>query len=211
MKIKDFFIGIIVIIIILTSSGFSQDNWQISLGGAFSKPTGQLTNWFKYGQTIKASMGRWNDKGWFVEGMIEYTQYTKENLSGYPAGKLDLRLDHIALWANGKYPMLDSQTFEPYLSLAGGPVYWYGKRGKIEENEELSIPPISEKILHEWNMGAQAGLGLLIGFNRFKIDLEANYRLIIGTLYPTMQEYIELDGVNGFQSFNINAGIYYSL
>ena len=211
MKIKNFFIGTIAVLIILTSSGFSQESWHISLDGAFSKPTGQLSNWFKYGQTIKAGLGQWNDKGWFVEGIVEYTQYSQENLSGYPAGKLDLKLEHFAIWANGKYPLLDRQTLEPFLSLAGGPVYWRGRRGKIAENQELRIPPISEKILQEWNIGAQAGLGLFIDFDKFKINLEANYRLIIGTLYPTMQEHIELDGVNGFQSFNIKAGVYYSL
>ncbi len=200
---------VLALLFMFTTRIYAQSGWYIAAHGAFSKPIGQLSNWFKYGQTLSFSMGQQNEKDWFVEGMLEYSAYTQENLSGYPKGKLELYLKHVAIWANGKYPLLSFGNFTPYLSIAGGPVYWEGRRGEIDANEELSIPHIPAKLLHEWDMGAKLGLGFFINFGRLKLSGTANYRLIIGNLYPTMQEYIELDGVNGFQSLNFRTGIYY--
>lgn len=197
-------------IMLFFNMSYTQEDWYFSIDGALSKPTGNLNNWFKYGQNYTLGIGTRNQKDWYVKGILEYSRYTEDNLSGYPAGKLDLYLEHIALWVNGKYPFLKQGRFEPFISIAGGPVRWKGVRGEIKEDEERSIPNISKEVLSEWDMGARAGIGFFVNFNSIKLNIETNYRLIVGNLYPTMQEYIELDGVNGFQSFNIKAGLSYS-
>jgi len=208
--LKSRFAIIITFIILFISTSYGQGDRYLTVNAAWSKPAGDLSNWFKYGQNITLGMGTQNQKDWYVEGIIEYSQYTEDNLAGYPDGKLDLYLEHIAIWAGGKYPFFKRGRFTPFLSIAGGPLYWRGIRGEIKENEELSIPHIARETLDEIDMGARAGLGAFMHLNRFKVSFEANYRLVIGTLYPTMQEYIELDGVNGFQSFNLKAGLYYN-
>jgi opacity protein-like surface antigen len=113
--------------------------------------------------------------------------------------------------AQGKYSF-GSGNFKPYLSIGGGPHYWVGTRGAISENSELAIPAIPEKILHEWNMGFKAGMGVeWMVSDYFSLETGLHYSLVIGSLWPTMQEHVELEAVNGFSSLGlkIRTNIYF--
>lgn len=184
------------------------DDWRVSAGWGFSKPAGSLENWFKNGNQFRVALGRDLDNGWLAEGLIQYVRYDNENLTGYPKGKLDLYLEHVTIWASGKYTLLKWGNLAGYYAIAGGPLYWKGIRGKIDANEDLAIPEIDKKTLEEWNMGFCTGVGSTISLGPVGIDCLLNYRFVVGNLWPTMQEYIELDGVNGFHSINIDLGLF---
>ena len=197
-------------LIILLSASLFADNWRLSTNAGYCIPVGELTEWFKSGMEVQVGFGKNRDDDWVVEGLIIYSMFGDENLSGYADGNLDLELKALALWANGKYTMGNFGPAAFYLDIAGGPVYWKAIRGEIDANEELTIPYIPERQLEEWNMGFRTGLGTEMTFGRFSVDALVNYRLIIGSLWPTMQEHIELEGVNGLQSVNINIGLFYN-
>ncbi len=198
------------VLIILLSTHLMADNWRFSANGGYCKPVGELTEWFNSGMEVQVGFGKERDDNWVVEGLVVYSMFSDENLSGYADGNLELKLETIAIWANGKYTMGNFGPAAFYLNIAGGPVYWKAIRGEIDANEELTIPYIPERQLEEWNMGFRSGLGTEMKFGQIGLDAMINYRLIIGSLWPTMQEHIELEGVNGFQSVNINIGLFYN-
>ncbi len=209
VQINKWIIGI-VFVILITNVLYSDDGWRVSAGVGLTQPVGPLHEWFNNGSQFHFSVGQVLDNGWLLEGLIEHARYNKENLSGYPKDKLDLYLEHVAIWASGKYDLYCWSSVSYYLAIAGGPLYWKGIRGEIEANESLAIPYIDKKVLEEWNMGFRAGFGSTISFGPVGVDALLTYRFVVGNLWPTMQEYIELDGVNGFHFFNIDLGLFYT-
>ncbi len=205
---------ILIIIIIMVSARltFGQEAGQIGVAvyGNYSQPVAGLADWFKPATNISAAVGRQNDPDWYYAGELEYTEFSKENLSGYPAGRLALKLEHIGILFNARYRFVNQGAFKPYLSFAVGPFYWKGIRGAIAKDSTRNIPFIDEKSLEEWNWGFKTGVGfelqLLQGLH---LDFLISFRFIVGDLWPTLQQYIELDGVSGFQTINYAMGVKY--
>jgi hypothetical protein len=210
IRFKKYLLGMsLSIMLIMSPLAFAQDGLFISAKGGYALPLGQLSKWFKSGLEAQLEIGMSSEYGWDVGALFEYCDFSQENLSGYPKDKLKLRLQHLTVWANGSYPLAGGSNFEVRLNLAGGPLYWKGIRGEIQENADLNIPHIPEKVLSEWNMGFRAGLATNLNFGRLGVEFSAGYRMVFGSLWPTMQEYIELDGVNGFQSVSLQLGMHY--
>ena len=119
-------------------------------------------------------------------------------------------LEHAGLIFNTRYAFIRDESLKPYLNLAVGWYYWKGIRGAIQSNAQLNIPYIEKQVLEEWNWGFTAGLGLEIKLmEMINLDLLASYRFIVGDLWPTLQEHIELENVSGFQTVNLQAGLRY--
>ncbi|MBN2279333.1 MAG: hypothetical protein JXQ65_02010 [Candidatus Marinimicrobia bacterium] len=201
---------VLIVIIFILSSFLFGDDWRVSAGGGYSLPLGGLREWFKSGYEMNLNVGKITDNNWVVEGMLLYSLTDRENLSGYADGKLKLELQSVAIWANGKYLMGSFGPADFYFNIAGGPIYWKSTRGEVEADEDKTIPHIDKKVLEEWNMGFRSGFGAEFKFGKLGIDALVNYKFIAGSLWPTMQEHIELEGVNGLQSLNVNVGLFYN-
>lgn len=209
-----YFYHIILLILIIATAGFGQQvgQWGMSVQGDFSKPIAGLSEWFVSAPGIGLSLGQQYNEKWFIEGKIELNRFDKENLSGYPAGNLDLSLEHVGIIVNGRYRLGAISKVKPYFNLAGGVYWWRGVRGEVQPDSTVSpyVPFIEEKKLEEMNWGFSAGLGAEIWLlPSLSLDALAYYRFIIGDLWPTLQPNIELEGVSGFQTINLALGLRY--
>lgn len=197
-----------------THSTFAQDQGQfgISAYSAYSQPIAGLSNWFQASPNYGISFGQQYNEKWFIEGVLEFSRYDRENLSGYPRGKLDLLLEHYSLMVSGRYELMRSNWLKPYFSVAAGIFQWKGVRGEIQADASVipNVPYIAEKKLQETNWGFRSGLGLEVRLlPNLSMDLLAYYRFIVGDLWPTLQPNVELEGVSGFQTLNFSIAIRY--
>ena len=178
----------------------------ISISGAFSQPIGGLSEWFKSAPNFGASFGQQYNEKWFLEGVIDYSRFDKENLTGYPKGKLELLLEHYGVLVSGKYEFFQRGAIKSYFNIAGGVYYYKGIRGEVQADSTVQpfVPFIAEKKHEEYNWGFRTGLGLEWFVNSsLSLDLLAYYRFVVGNLYSTLQPLIELEGVSGFQTLNL--------
>lgn len=184
--------------------------WTGTISGVYSQPIGSLGEWFKAAPNFMLSLGQQSNEKWFLAGSIEYGRFTRENLSGYAADKLELSLEHIGFNFGGRYNLVRLLIFEPYFHVAAGLYQWQGIRGEIQADSSVTpyVPFVAERKLSETNWGFHAGLGVQVNLSRrISLDFLARYRFIIGDLWPTMQPLIELEGISGFQTLNLTSGI----
>jgi len=72
------------------------------------------------------------------------------------------------------------------------------------------VPAIPRRKLEEWNLALRVGAGLEWRlFAGMTAAGEINYRFLVGSLWPTMQEHIELEAVNGLQTLNFALHLHY--
>ena len=207
----------ILILILIFSCAFAQysGQWSAHASASYSLAVQELSAWFTGAYQIEIGLAQQQDSPWQIEGLIDYTNFNAHHAIGdgitSPFEEIPLELWYLGLMAQGKYRLLQ-KNISPFISIAGGPHFWRGTRGAISENPTYSIPAIPEKILSEWNMGFKAGLGIELFLpNNLSIESGLAYRLVIGSLWPTMQEFVELEAVNGFSSLNtyMRANIYF--
>jgi len=219
-RIKKYPIKIIILFTVInifnysTDLTFAQEQGQFgaSINIAYSQPIGGLSNWFQASPNYGISFGQQYNEKWFIEGVLEFSRYDRENLSGYPKGKLDLLLEHYSLLVSGRYELTRSNLLKPYFTIAGGIFQWKGVRGEVQSDLSVIpvVPYIAEKKLQETNWGFRSGLGLEVRFlPNLSMDFLSNYRFIVGDLWPTLQPHIELEGVSGFQTLNLSVAIRY--
>ncbi len=178
--------------------------WAVSAGGAYSTPIASLDDWFGPAYGLQFAAGQQQEDNWFFEGCIEYTRFDQNNLTGIAAEKVALRLEHIGILFIARYAITDFGGLKPYFALGVGPHYYKGTRSRIEPDPDLGIPLIAARTNEEWNWGFKAGAGVEAGLvQNLILDLGINYRFIVGDLWPTLQQYIELEGVSGLKTFNI--------
>ena len=199
----------ILLLFLLVSYAFAQyaGQWSAHTSASYSLAVHELRAWFTGAYNIELGLGQQQDSPWQIEGIIDYTHFT--SLHAVEDGihplfeEIPLELWYVGLMAQVKY-RLSQRSISPFVSIAAGPHYWRGSRGAISENSTYSIPEIPEKILSEWNMGFKAGVGVEVFLgNTLSLESGVAYRLVIGSLWPTMQEYVELEAVNGFSSANM--------
>ncbi len=206
------FTTMLMVTLITGLSAQESGTWGVSISSAYSQPIGGLTNWFKPHFSSRLTIGKQYNENWFIEGMLEYDHFDKENLNGYIRGKLDLSLEHIGILVGGRYKFIENKIVQPYFNLAAGVYHWIGVRGAIAADSTVFpfIPSIDERKLEETNWGFCSGMGMEIKFiPTLGIDLQINYRLIFGDLWPTLQPGVELEGVSGFQTLNYRTAIRY--
>lgn len=204
-----FTLGLSLIVTIATAFG-QVGQWTATISGVYSQPIGSLGEWFKAAPNFTLSLGQQSNEKWFLEGIIDYGQFTRENLSGYAADKLDLSLEHIGLNVGGRYRLIQLYIFKPYFHVAAGLYQWHGIRGEISADSSVTpfVPFVAERKISETNWAFHTGFGLQVSITRkISLDFLARYRFIVGDLWPTMQPLIELEGVSGFQTLNLTSGI----
>ncbi len=207
---KRFFLLSMVALSAVSAPAVETGRWGAGLQGSYSSPMAGLANWFKPAPNYAISLGQQFNQNWFLEGMVEHSAFDRENLSGYAAGKLELSLAHTAAMFSGRYTISRIRAIQPYLHFAAGILHWKGLRGEVAANPAIGLPHIDEKALQEYNWSFRGGAGVeFLVTPALSLDLFACYRLVIGDLYPTMQPYIELEGVSGFQTLNAGLGLRY--
>lgn len=175
----------------------------MSAGTAYHHPTAQLGEWFDSGSSFSFNIGTRRSDNWDLSFNPAYSNFSNTHrVNSSEIQNIPLELSVTRFWVRGSYAILgNNNSISPRIILSGGPLHWKGTRGEILADESIGLPAIPEKVLQEWNMGFMAGLGLTIapgGPVEFETNL--NYQLIPGSLWPTMQEYVELESVNSFQS-----------
>ncbi|MBD3385986.1 outer membrane beta-barrel protein [candidate division KSB1 bacterium] len=201
-------------LIIIPSAGRGQlvGDWAIGAASTYSRPVGGLSDWFQSAMSAEVSAGQQYNDQWFIGGIVSYNRFDHENLSGYPAGKIELLLEHYELLVSGRYAIAKTKHLRPYLNIAAGLYHWKGKRGEIEADSSVTpfVPHIDAKELTATNWGFRTGIGIEIRLSSMlAVDVLGYYRFIVGDLWPTMQPNIELEGVSGFQTLNLSLGIRY--
>lgn len=200
------------VLLLLPAMAQDTGRWSLTAYGNYSQPFGSLSDWFKATANFGLGIGQQINEDWNLQGLIEYTHFDEENLSGYAKDHVELSLEHVGLMVNGKYQLKKMFGIQPYFNLGGGLFYWKGFRGEIEANPNLdpSLPYIEKRILEEWNWGFRTGLGVeYFVLSNLALDVGAYYRMIIGDLWPTLQPHIELESVSGFQTINLAVSIQY--
>ncbi len=188
------------------------NQWGTGISGSYSQPIAGLSNWFRPALNWGISCGQQYNEKWFIDGLIEYSRFDRENLSGYAAGKVDLLLEHYEIQVSGRYQIAKTGRFKPYFNLAGGIYQWKGIRGEILADATVTpyIPHIDAKKIEETNWGFRTGIGLEVKIvPALSLDILGYYRFIVGDLWPTLQPKIELEGVSGFQTINLAVGMRY--
>jgi len=184
--------------------------WAVSAGGTYSTPMAGLADWFKPAFGFHFAAGQQQEDNWFFEGCIAYIRFDEDNLAGIAAEKVALELEYIGILFIARYAITELGAFKPYIILGVGPHYYKGTRQRIEPDPDLGIPLIAARTNEEWNWGFKAGAGAEIGLmQNLILDLGINYRFIVGDLWPTLQQYIELEGVSGLQTLNFTGGLRY--
>lgn len=209
---KNNFFGILILVLLSATGPLEAQEvgeWAVSVSGGSSLPIAGLTDWFKPAPNLTISIGQQYREKWFLAGSVEYVQFNKENLSGYPAGRLELELQHVGFLVNGRYRLVETGRLQPFLDLGGGIYQTESLRGQIVADSTVtpSVPFIPTKKRSETNWGFRGGAGMsLLITPKFHLDVLGFYRLVVGDLWPTLQPNIELEGVSGFQSVNLMVG-----
>jgi len=205
---------LLFLLLIFNTSAVCQEpgQWSVAVTGSYSNPIAGLANWFKAAPNVGVSIGQQYNSKWLIEGILEYSRFEEENLTGYPAGKLDLSLEHLGVLVSGRHTLGHVNRLKFYFELATGIFQWEGIRDEIKADSTVIpyVPPIQAKKISELNWGFRSGIGLSFNMNQqFFIDLLVGYRFIVGDLLPTLQPHIELEGVSGFQTLNGNLTLRY--
>jgi len=186
--------------------------WAVGISGNYSLPLSGLAEWFQPTSNFAISIGQQHRERWFIDGMLEFARFSQENLQGYPAGRLELELEHLGLLVNGQYRFVESGWWQPFLYLGAGIFQTESLRGEIQADSTVTpfVPFIPAKKRSETNWGFRGGAGVSICLTpRLRADFTGFYRLIIGDLWPTLQPGIELEGVSGFQTANCMFSVRY--
>ncbi len=201
---------LILILLTLTTCAWAQDGWHVVAGGSSSIPVGELAAWFKPDAGVTIGYGHPGQRGWQVEGRLEADRYSKENLKGYTADAVSLELEHIGLMINGRRLLTGTPQLGLFINLGAGPHYWKGTRSAIQADSSMGVPFIEEKVLEEGNWAARLGTGLeWRPIPALGIETSLDFRFVVGSLWPTMQPNIELEGVSGFSTLNPSLRIRY--
>jgi hypothetical protein len=182
----------------------------VSGGGSISVPLAGLTDLYKPAPSVKAGVGKVLENGWYLEGQLDLCRFDRSNLTGYAKENVTVSLEYGGIMLAGHKSLIKNQKLNINFIAGMGPFYWKGVRGEIAQNDSLGIPHIPERILEEWNMAFQGGIGAEIFLTpSLGLELSSVYRLLVGSLWPTMHEHILIEQVNGFQMIHANLRIRY--
>gem|GEM_PF-588200 len=179
----------------------------IGFSGAWLQSSHELTRWFDSGSAFELQLGMRDRDAWDKYISIGQDRFTAERgIETSFSQSLDLDLTVTRIWFSGAYRFRETAGVTPLINLSGGPLHWEGRRGEVIEDSSVGLPAMGELTLAEWNMGFRAGAGLRWELRpSLETDFYLHYSFIPGSLWPSMQEYVELESVNSFQY--LSAGI----
>lgn len=204
---------VILLLVCMGSTGlFARDPgyYGVSIGGSAVMPLAGLADLYKPAPSLKIGAGFFLENGWYMEGQVDLCRLDRSNLTGYAKENVSVSLEYGGIMVTGHKPLVQTQSWNIQFLAGMGPFYWKGIRSEITQNDSLGIPHIPKQTLEEWNMAFQAGAGLeYFVTSSLALELSTVYRLLVGSLWPTMQEHILIEQVNGFQMAHVNLRLRY--
>lgn len=227
--LKIFFIIQLLSIFCLAQS----DNYFAGGGVSYLFPVGGLAN--RYKPTISGSIyfGKSVSEKWSWYGKVEYFKFDKENTDKLfltrsltvrgvtdkyklSIPKLVMELSAVGITVNANYKLLSSDVTEGNLTIGFGVYNWKDDRGEYYDSLFYTIPNdttflalylnVPQKTLNDWSGGFNLGVDFSYQvFNPIWINISANYKAILGELWPTLS--LDLENVSTFQMFDARAGI----
>lgn len=134
-----------------------------------------------------------------------------------PMPDLEMSFTAAGLSAEGRMNLISSRIIESNLSFSFGFIYWENKRSeyydslyvhssKDESPILVDILEVPEQTQMDWSGVASAGINLSFAvFKPVYINFGANYKLIVGELWPALS--LGLENVSGITIIDLRAGI----
>lgn len=230
MRKKFFFVWLVLFI---PSVLLSQDKLNFfGVSGSYFIPTGSLTSRFSPAGGVNLFYGYKSSERWEWFGKVEYINFNKENreklkikrnvnLGGtevvrtfdLPKLETDLKIYGVSVNANAK--VFDYDFFKSDLNFGFGVYRWESFRsgyfdtlrvdtmGITYDAVILKVPALRQQ---DWSGGFNVGLSLSTKIiDPIWIELNANYKAVIGELWATLD--LDLENISVFQMFEIRLGL----
>jgi hypothetical protein len=225
---------IFLIVQLISIYCFAQSDVYFAGGGvSYLMPIGSLAH--RYKPTIGGSIyfGKSVSEKWSWYGKVEYFKFDKENTDKLfltrsltvrgvtnryilPIPKLVMELSVVGITANANFKVLSSEVMEGNLTFGFGVYNWKDDRGEYYDSLYYTIPNdttflalylnVPQKTLNDWSGGFNLGVDFSYQvFNPIWLNVSANYKAILGELWPTLS--LDLENISTFQMFDARAGI----
>ena len=188
---------------------YAGEQWHMALQYQYSMPSGALQAWFSPSTKSYAfAIGYGDPDTWNYNIRIESMLLDKPNTDKLTYKDLHLRMEILSAALEGRYTVIPSSLFRPYLLWEAGLYRWFAERGSYTIDDpatggEVLVP---ERNQSEWSWGFSAGLGTdVFVLDQLAVGINLKYRLIVGELWPALA--LELENVSVFQLAIANAGL----
>lgn len=200
-------------------------NYNLPVGGLADRMEGNFGGLFYAGKQVSAD--------WTWVGKFEYFKLTEVNKDEmYKVVKaeindvitdfrfelplLEMELTIAGLTVEARYNVFTSELIQTDLNFGFGFYFWEFRRSGYNDSlkidttgsgdflvaEVLDVPALFQK---DWSGGINAGLDVNINlFEPLSLNFGANYKLIIGELWPALS--LNLENVSGMQFIDFRAG-----
>ncbi len=235
MKINKIIISLTFCLIFASTIFAQENKVIIGAGTVYNLPVGNLSTRFKgaLGGMIYAGAAVSDDWTWV--GKFEYFELNTLNSSKlykkvevqninsakqifqFPLNKLSMKFKAAGLSAEAKLNLLRSDLLETNFNFGFGFYYWDNYRsaykdtlfadtsgnGKLAQVALLDVPANRQT---DWSGALNLGLDFSIHlFSPVWLNVGADYKLIIGELWPTLA--LDLENVSGLQFISFRAGL----
>ncbi len=233
MKIKYLYICSFLILISALKLNAQDAPFFVGANGVYNIPIGTLGDRFKSEAGGMIFAGKQISDDWTWIGKFEYIELENLNRSKlykkvevqqnnstsyyeFPLPKLSMKLQAAGLTAEAKLNLFRTSWAETNVNLGFGFYYWHFTRsayydslfidtsgtGKLMKVSDLAVPANTQE---DWSGAANIGLDINIKlFEPVWLNVGANYKLIVGELWPALA--LDLENVSGMQFLDIRAG-----
>lgn len=226
-------IKFLLIASLFVSTLFAQkDSFIIEANGNYYLPTGALAD--RFNGTFGGSfyLGKQVSQKWTWLAKFEYfkmTDINKDKLvrkvnydfnditqtAEIPLTKMNMDLTVAGLSVEARMKVLATDFFESDINIGFGFLYWDNNRGEYFDSlyvtpndttqvlvDVLQVPSQSQM---DWNGALNLGINFSVKiFEPVWFNTGANYKLIIGELWPALS--LDIENVSGMQFFDFRAG-----
>lgn len=225
----------IVLLCAYHSNVFAQkDSYKISFQASYLLPIGTFADRFDATTGGAISFGKQISEEWTWSGIVEYFKFGDTNednlnktfeaeiggepqLFTVPLEDLDMEFESYGLAVEAKYHALNYGFLKADMHAAFGFYHWENVRGAYYDSVMVDTTGTGE-LVKIWNfevpenkqedwsgvftIGADLDVKL---FEPVWFTINANYKLIIGELWPALA--LDLENVSGIQMFQIRSGL----
>jgi hypothetical protein len=215
-----------------TSINAQKNSIIIEANGNYYLPTGALAE--RFNGTFGGSflVGKQVSDNWTWLGKFEYFKLTDLNKDklvrkvGYtfndveqtaeiPLTNLNMELTVAGLSVEARMKVLSTDIFESDINLGFGFLYWENKRGGYfdslyvnpNDTTQILVDVIQVPAQTQIDWSGAVNLGVNISVKLFEpvwFNASANYKLIIGELWPALS--LDIENVSGIQLFDFRTG-----
>ncbi len=226
-------IKFLLIASLFVSTLFAQkDSFIIEANGNYYLPTGALAD--RFNGTFGGSfyLGKQVSQKWTWLAKLEYFKMTDINkdkivrkvnydfnditqTAEIPLTKMNMDLTVAGLSVEARMKILATDFFESDINIGFGFLYWDNNRGEYFDSlyvtpndttqvlvDVLQVPSQSQM---DWNGALNLGINFSVKiFEPVWFNTGANYKIIIGELWPALS--LDIENVSGMQFFDFRAG-----